>query len=62
MPAEGLRTWQARARASVFVAVVASATSGMIAVACCFSIIAMGALPSIDDVAYIVAMAKALMY
>ena len=62
MPSEGLRTWQAGARASVFVAVVASATSGMVAAVCCFSIIAMGAFPSVDDVAYVAAMAEALMY
>ena len=34
----------------------------MVAAACCFSVIAMGALPSIDDVAYVAAMAEALMY
>ena len=34
----------------------------MVAVACCFSVVAMGAFPSIDDVAYIAAMAEALMY
>ena len=62
MPTEGLRTWQAGARASVFVAIVASATSRMVAAACCFSVVAMGALPSVDDVAYVVAMAEALMY
>ena len=62
MPSEGLRTWQAGARASVFVAIVASATLGMVAAACCFSIIAMGTSLSVDDAAYVVAMAEALMY
>ena len=62
MPSEGLRTWQAGAQASVFIAVVACATSRMVATACCFSVVAMGALPSVDDVAYVVAMAEALMY
>ena len=62
MSAEGLRAWQARARASVLVAVVALTTSGMIAAACCFSIVAVGTSPSIDDAAYVTAMAEALMY
>ena len=62
MPSEGLRTWQAKARASVFVAVVASATSGMVVTACCFSVVALGAFLSVDDVAYVAAMAEALMY
>ena len=62
MPTEGLRAWQARARASVFIAVVASTTSRMVAMVCCFSIVAMGAFLSINDVAYVVAMAEALMY
>ena len=46
----------------VFVAVVASASSGVVATACCFSIVAMGAFPSVDDVAYVTAMAEVLMY
>ena len=62
MPTEGLRTWQAGAQAPVFVAAVASDTSGMVAAACCFSVVAMGALPSVDDVAYVATMAEALMY
>ena len=36
--------------------------SGMVVAACCFSIVAMGAFPSVDDVAYVEAMAEALMY
>ena len=34
----------------------------MVAVACCFSVVAMGVFPSVDDVAYVAAMAEALMY
>jgi len=34
----------------------------MIAAACCFSIVAVGASSSVDDAAYVVAMAEALMY
>ena len=34
----------------------------MIATACCFSNVAVGMSPSIDDAAYVVAMAEALMY
>ena len=62
MSAEGLRTWQAEARASVLVAIVASATSGMIAAACCFSIVAVGASSSVDDAAYVAVTAEALMH
>ena len=62
MSAEGLRAWQAGARASVLIAVVVPAMSGMIAVVCCFSIVAVGMSPSVDDAAYVTAMAKALMY
>ena len=62
MPTEGLRTWQAGARASVLVAIIASASSGVVAAACCFSVIAMGTFPSVDDVVYVAAMAEALMY
>ena len=62
MSTEGLRTWQVGARASVLVAVIALTTSGMIAVACYFSIVAVGASSSVDDAAYVTAMAEALMY
>ena len=62
MSAEGLRAWQAGARASVLVVVVASAMSGMVAVACCCSIIAVCAFSSVDDATYVAAMAEALMY
>ena len=34
----------------------------MVAAACCFSVVAMGAFPSVDYVAYVAAMAEALMY
>jgi len=34
----------------------------MVAMACCFSIIAVGAFPSVDDAAYVAAMAEALMH
>ena len=34
----------------------------MVAAACCFSIVAMGAFLSVNDVAYVAAMAEALMY
>jgi len=30
--------------------------------ACCFSIVAVGAFPSVDDAAYVAAMAEALMH
>ena len=46
----------------VLIAVVALTTSGMIATACCFSIVVVGASPSVDDAAYVAAMAEALMY
>ena len=59
---KGLRAWQAGAQASVLVAIVALTMSGMIAVACCFSIVAVGTSPSVDDAAYVAAMAEALMY
>ena len=62
MSAEGLRAWQAGARASVLVAIIVSAMLGMIATACCFSIVAVGTSPSVDDAAYIAVMAEALMY
>ena len=62
MSTEGLRTWQARAQALVLIAVVASAMSGLVAAAFCFSIVTVGVFPSIDDAAYIAAMAEALMH
>ena len=62
MPAKGLRAWQDGARASVLVAVVAPATSGMIAATRCFSIVAVGTSPGVDDAAYVTATAEALMY
>ena len=46
----------------VLIAVVAPATSGMIAAARCFSIVAVGTSPGVDDAAYVAAMAEALMY
>ena len=62
MSAEGLRAWQARAQDSVLAAVIASAALGMVAMACCFSIVAVGASPGVDDAAYVVVTAEALMY
>ena len=62
MSAEGLRAWQAGARASVLIAVVASAMSKMVAVACCLSMVAVGAFASIDDATYVAVMAEALMH
>ena len=46
----------------VLVAVVALTTSGMIAAACCFSIVAVGMSPGVDYAAYVAATAEALMY
>ena len=62
MSTEGLRTWQVGARASVLVAVIAFTTSRLVATVCCFSIVTVGAFPSIDDAAYVAAMAEALMH
>ena len=62
MSAEGLRAWQAGARASVLIAVVASAMLGMVAAACCLSWVAVGAFASVDDAAYVAVMAEALMH
>ena len=46
----------------VLVAVVAPATSGMIAAARCFSLVAVGMSLGVDDAAYITATTEALMY
>ena len=46
----------------VFIAVVASTTSGMVAAACCLSIVAVGAFASVDGAAYVAVMAEALMH
>ena len=60
--AEGLRTWEARARASVLATVVASAESRMVAAAGCFSYVAMGAPTGVDGASHIAVVAETLMY
>ena len=62
MLAKGLRAWQARARASVLAAVVASAASGMVAAAGRLSCVAVDAPVGVDGAAHIAVMAKTLMH
>ena len=62
VPAEGLRPWQARARAPVLATIVASAVSRMIAVAGSFPWVAVGAPAGIDGAACVVIAAETLMY
>ena len=62
MSAEGLRAWQARARASVLTAVVASATSRMVTAAGCLPYVTVGAPAGIDGATHVAVMAETLMY
>ena len=59
---EGLRAWQARARALVLAAIVASTVSRMIAAVGSFPRVAVGASAGIDGAARIAVVAEALMY
>ena len=60
--AEGLRAWQAKARAPVLATVVASAATRMIAVAGSFSWVAVGTSTSVEGAARIVVTAETLRY
>ena len=62
MPAKGLRPWQARARALVLAAVVASATLRMIAVVGSFPWVAVGAPAGVDGAVCVAVAAEMLMY
>ena len=62
VPAEGLRPWEARARALVLAAVVAFAASRMIAVAGSFPWVAVGATAGVDGAACVAVAAETLMY
>ena len=56
--AEGLRAWQARAQASVLAAVIASAASGMVAVAGRLSSVTVDAPAGVDGAAHIAVVAR----
>ena len=60
--AEGLRAWQAGARASVLAAIVASATTRVIAMASSLSQIVMGTSTGVEGVACITVAAETLMH
>ena len=60
--AKGLRPWQARARASSFAAIVASAVLRMIAIAGSFPWVAVGVSAGIDGAACVAVVAETLMY
>ena len=62
VPAEGLRAWQAGARASVLATVVASTASRMIATAGSFGWVAVGAPMGVDGAACVAVAAETLMY
>ena len=62
MPTEGLRAWQAGARAPVLTAVVASTASRMIAAAGSFPWVAVGAPAGVDGATCVVVVAETLMY
>ena len=62
MLAEGLRPWEAGARAPVLAAVVASAASRMIAAVGSFPWVAMGASAGIEGAACIAVVAETLMH
>ena len=62
VPVEGLRPWQARARASVLAAVVASTMSRMIATVGSFSWVTVGASTGVDGAACVAVAAETLMY
>ena len=62
VPAEGLRAWQARARALVLTAIVASTTSRMIAMASAFPCVAVGAPAGVDGAVRVAVVAETLMY
>ena len=61
VPAEGLRAWQARARASVLAAVVASAAMRVIATVSSFPRVAVGASTSVEGAACVAVVAETLM-
>ena len=62
VPAEGLRAWQAEARAPVLAAVVASTVSRMIAAAGSFPWVAVGVPTGVDGAACLAVAAETLMY
>jgi hypothetical protein len=59
---EGLRAWQARARAPVLDAIVASAASRMVTVAGSLTCVTMGGPVGIDGATHVAIVAKTLMY
>ena len=62
MPAEGLRAWQARARAPVLATVVAFAVSRMIAAMGSFPWVTVGGPTGVDGAACVAVVAETLMY
>ena len=62
VPAEGLRAWQAGARALVLAVVVASVAMRMIATAGSFSWVAVGVFVGVEGVACIAVVAETLLY
>ena len=62
MSAKGLRPWQAGARASVLAAVVASATTRVIAASSSLSWVIIGMSAGIEGVACVMVVAETLMY
>ena len=62
VPAEGLRAWQAGARALVLAAVIASTTTRLIAAMGSFSRVAVGTSAGIEGAVCVVVTVKTLMY
>ena len=62
MSAKGLRSWQVRAQALIFAAIVASETMRVVATASIFPCITMGTLAGVESVMHVTVEAETFMH